>query len=764
MQWCFAGSAAISAAMAENDRTSVFLWSGRWLATTRANLMVASWKLHNWLIRLRFRYPFLIELTLWTAGLISIYYAIRVFRADIVDFFLNNNAYNVFQSLLVGVGCALIGATAIVASLLLFSLQVNVERLPHGMFRRLNSDRALLLSFMASTVVSILIAATSLVSVRQFAPTAFIVLTFGTALVLRLLLFSYRRMLTLVSPVQQMLILVSSVASEFATWDRRARWFAPLQKLPTHDGGGQPPANSFDFKRAAFFQRYQGWDATSRTLLKDIEAFSAWASSKMDSQAHAAALSAIILINRAYIAAKRRTFVSNNPFIENGLSREGLFTDTLECLTRMAQASVQRRDEPGLRRVMRAYVSLFQHYTRLPYSDPTSDLSHAQTASFYLMQDVERMATHGLTDSTMNGIREISACASVLIGLQRAEDAHPLVDKIAHFGALGVDAPSMLPVTRIAMEELSELTVELVKSANHDVSYAARRLREGAKSIAGLILELPESPLARTHSFPLAPYFGLDGDSLRERLANIVNAVSNAEAESVEDAMICRNLASWSDGVSVEIRDILLNAIIRNSMFRVDLLHWIEAMTETYFVAARSPACPDHSRERLESAAFSLISTLSWIPRDANALNSTDLRLVADTLFNTARKARQADAAEIFDQCERLLLKWGFETGRHFESEDSLTRCLFGLSVFALSRNDENFETALIAQVNSELAKAETIHVDVWAASVASLRQAADNLDQTAQGFDRIKSALTSFDPGRTRVLLRNVADALDNA
>ena len=733
------------------------------LAAIRANMMVSGWKLHNWLTRLRFKYPTAIELTLWTTALVAIFFVTDQFLGDIVEFFPSNDAYNAFQSLLVGVGSALIGATAIVASLLLFSLQVNVERLPHGMFRRLNSDRALLLSFVASIAVSILIAVTSLVNVRQFAPTGFIILAFGTALVLRMMLFSYRRMLTLVSPIQQMLILVERVADQFAKWDRRARWFAPLQKLPDQDDSQPQPANTIDYKRAAFFQYNQDWDSPARNLLKDIEAFAAWASGKMDSEAHAAALSAVIQINHAYVATRGQTFIANNAFIENELSREALFTDTLECLTRITQGSIQRRDEPGLRRIMRAYVSLFQLYARLPYPDPMSDLSHAGTASFYLMQDVERMAAHGLTDSTMNGVREISACASVLIGLQRAQDAHPLIDKIAYFGALGVAAPAMLPVTRIAMEEFSELTARLINSANHDVSYAARRIRDGAKGIALLMLELTEALLTRTHSFPLAPYFGLEKDSLRERLAGIRNALSNAEAESAEAATVCRNLAVWADGLAIEIKDILLKTIARNSMFRVNLLYWIEGMTETCFVAARSPACPDHARERLNGAAYRLISTLSWIPRDANTLKFTDLRLVADTLFDTARKARQADALEVFDQCERLLFKWGFETGHHLESEDSLTRCLFGLAVFALSRNDENFETALIGQIDAELAKAETVHADIRGASALFLREAADNLDQAAQGFDRIKSALTSFDSERTRSLLRAIANSLDS-
>src|SRR6185312_6562812 len=59
------------------------------------------------------------------------------------------------QTLFVGTGTALIGGTAIAASLVLFAMQVNVERLPFGLFRRLSSDLKLLLAFAGSFVLAI---------------------------------------------------------------------------------------------------------------------------------------------------------------------------------------------------------------------------------------------------------------------------------------------------------------------------------------------------------------------------------------------------------------------------------------------------------------------------------------------------------------------------------------------------------------------------------------------------------------------------------
>ena len=45
------------------------------------------------------------------------------------------------RELILSTGSALIGAAAIVASLVLFATQINIERMPHGLFRRLSEDQ-----------------------------------------------------------------------------------------------------------------------------------------------------------------------------------------------------------------------------------------------------------------------------------------------------------------------------------------------------------------------------------------------------------------------------------------------------------------------------------------------------------------------------------------------------------------------------------------------------------------------------------------------
>lgn len=66
------------------------------------------------------------------------------------------------KSLLGGTGSALIGSATIAFSLVVFAMQINVERMPHGLFRQLSSDRRLLFSFLGSFLVALLIAGASL--------------------------------------------------------------------------------------------------------------------------------------------------------------------------------------------------------------------------------------------------------------------------------------------------------------------------------------------------------------------------------------------------------------------------------------------------------------------------------------------------------------------------------------------------------------------------------------------------------------------------
>lgn len=90
-------------------------------------------------------------------------------------------------------GAVLVGAAAIVSSLVLFAMQINVERMPHGLFRRLSSDVRLLAAFAATFLIALLVTASSLTLDRARIATTIFGAACGTILILALFLYSYRR-------------------------------------------------------------------------------------------------------------------------------------------------------------------------------------------------------------------------------------------------------------------------------------------------------------------------------------------------------------------------------------------------------------------------------------------------------------------------------------------------------------------------------------------------------------------------------------------
>jgi hypothetical protein len=126
---------------------------------------------------------------------------VPVIQARLQHLFPTDDKLQGLCTLFVTVGGALLGATAIVSSLVLFSMQVNVERMPHGLFRRLSGDRRLLGAFAGAYVLAVSLTVLSMLPDVRWAGAA----TFGAGcaviLILLLFLYSYRRALGLINPM-----------------------------------------------------------------------------------------------------------------------------------------------------------------------------------------------------------------------------------------------------------------------------------------------------------------------------------------------------------------------------------------------------------------------------------------------------------------------------------------------------------------------------------------------------------------------------------
>ena len=233
------------------------------------------------------------------------------------------------QRLLMNVGTALIGAAAIVTSLVLFAMQVNIERMPHGLFRRLSADRRLLGAFAVAFLLAIGVATLS--TFAEQVRMAYVVLSSAWAVLLVLLLFlyAYRRALVLINPLQQLGILVQDTRNDLRIWDRRARRAMPLlEPEETERADASPTDSTHDLARAAYFQINSRWTDGAARGVRHAMSYARRYAEQGDYEVSATALTAVVAINGAYIKAKGKTFYANPPLMDDPRSRDSFIVDT----------------------------------------------------------------------------------------------------------------------------------------------------------------------------------------------------------------------------------------------------------------------------------------------------------------------------------------------------------------------------------------------------------------------------------------------------
>src|SRR5690606_32999305 len=104
------------------------------------------------------------------------------------------------RTVFVTLGGSLIGATAIAFSLVMFAIQVNIERTPHGLFRRISRDKPLISYFLLTFILAILVTCASLITSSSTAPRIALFVFWSTAAVLLLLFVAFQRALRLINP------------------------------------------------------------------------------------------------------------------------------------------------------------------------------------------------------------------------------------------------------------------------------------------------------------------------------------------------------------------------------------------------------------------------------------------------------------------------------------------------------------------------------------------------------------------------------------
>lgn len=666
------------------------------------------------------------------------------------------------RSLFLTLGGALIGAAAIVSSLVLFAMQVNIERMPHGLFRRLSADRRLLSAFTATFLLAVAITGLSLVQEPKRVGVVVFAAFWGTAIILGLFFYGYRRALILVNPVRQLGMVVGRTRRELRAWARRAKRAAPLLSDGSRPPQSSPCSPQHDLTRAAYFQINRGWTDGAQQSVRYAVSFARRYAEQGDYEVSAVAMNAITGINGAYVETKGKTFFAYQIMFDNPLTSDGFINDTLEHLRQTARIGVARGDEQQIEQTLRAMAELVRVYLAIDYASPHASKTHAHLAAGYLTGEVERIVPHNMPDVLMEGVRLMGQCADMLLAAEGPQGITTIVQKIGIISCAGVAREDYRPVTSTGVEQLARLSFDLLRTKLREVQFAAQDIRGSMKLIAKLFIALPDAPLMSVHSTYLAPYYSAtSAQGLTLRLSQLVNEVVGAPADDVNARQVIDNFGEWADGMYQTEKDLLLHAIEKRSQFTFDMIHWITAVTTMLIAVSNAAACDRLRQQELRKHAARLIAVLSWVPDDEETVKFVENFQMTETLFKAAVDAHRRDCPVLADDIGKMLLSWTFKAGRYQTGWPILERSVYGLVTLALLADDTVAETRLKAEIGARMTAGGLPDKGLRDHAALEIRGRAASLYQSGSWSSAIEHAMAQADHEKLQPLLEEIADLI---
>lgn len=678
-------------------------------------------------------------------------------------YFSGGESLAMLRTLLGGTGAALIGAAAIAFSLVVFAMQINVERMPHGLFRQLSSDKRLLGSFLGSFLTAIVVAATSLIPDGSWAIPAIFTAIWGIALIVLLFLYAYRRSLQLINPIEQLTIMSRAVRRDLHRWNRLAdKAVILLTEEPQNGTVDDGIEFHFNAPKAHFFQVNVYWTKSAGQAIHYAISYAKRFAEQGDYEVTEYAFERIMLINATYCAAKHGTFVGSNPFVEMPGTTDGFINTSLEQLRQTMQTALAKGDERLAESTLRAIGGLYGVYLKIEYPGRNRSKHHALLAAGYMGSAVESVIPHDMPDLMMEGIRLMGRASRLALDHTSPTEIVSAVQKIATLSYAGVLRINHQPVTLIAFEQLADVTYDLLVKGRHDIRFPVHQLRSAVTEAAKRFLETSDTPFSSMHRTTLGPYFSSTSvSSLRGRLTSLINQLLEASADNTRAGEIVDNIEAWADQIFLSQKELLLLAVQKRSSFFYDAITWAVGISELLNALSNAPACSQYRKDELRKHAVWLVSTLSWLPNDMESVIFSENYSLTENLFEAALDGYQRECFEFYEACKQLLMGWARKGGGHETGWRILETAVNGLVALAIGEGTPTAANALKTKfremLNSEGAPPPELRVP----AAARLARTADELRHRGATHSRIDHALAQLDQAAVRTLMREMAEIL---
>jgi len=668
------------------------------------------------------------------------------------------------KSLLGSIGGALIGATAIVFSLIMFSMQVNVERMPHGLFVKLSSDRKLLGAFFLSFAIALLVSLASLLPLPSMVGMAVATGVWGVVAIPLLFVASYRRALALINPSTQLALIVERTRADLHRWGRRANVAAPLiaqaqDVAPAQTAHGE---RSRDRAKLGFLTANHGWDRSTLQAVNYTFSYVVRFAEAGDYDVSMEAIHSLMRVNAAYCAVKNGAFRGSDLFAASGSSTDAVINTSLESLRKAMRTALARGDERMAESVMAGMSALLGVYLKIDYPGRRPAKLHATLAAGYLQSAVQSVVPHNMPDVMMEGMRILGRSAQATLVEASATEASAIGEHMALLSSVGIARSDHHPVTLTAFEQLALLSIEMVVRSSAD-RHPMERLRVAAFDAAQRFLATNDGPMQRTHANNLSPYFSMSSmTSLGARMTTVANELLGRGAGDPEASRIIGNIRDWSHEIHVQYRDLLVLAVNRRSSLTTDLLHLASGFTSLMLALSSAPACNAQTACELKQNALRLIQALAWMPGDQASVAFIAVHSVGELMFDAATDADRRGAEEVYLASEKLLLDWAIKGGSHETGWGILETTTVGLACLALANGGEERINRIKNQFTAALRTQGGPSLELRGRAADQIRRNVHQYARGAAGYSSIDVAAEHLDPARLRALLLELAEILE--
>lgn len=561
------------------------------------------------------------------AGIVSIILIyVTVIINTTVEYIPDAETFKSLQPIFLNVGSALIGSTAIIFSIIIFTLQVNNERVPYGVFIKLSRDKKLFALFITALILSVCIAIFSFLSAKYALYTIQIAILFFV-IILSCFIYSYTRALDLISPIFQLESIVKHAKDELLKCSKEYE------------------NNKKNISKYEFFNSNPNWADGAKQDIIYCNAYAKKLIEKNDYDTSKTALKSIVKINAIYVE------VNNQAFIEN----------TLEEIRQNIQDGLARNDEIFIKDNFEILKDL--HFC---YSGRDRGLAY-----FYLIEGVKNSISHNIPDVLLAGIRLLSKVAQKEIIDGKSETIRSILKIISDLACYGIIDKKLDSITKDALHVLATITIKLLESKEQDTNFITEEMEQ-------FLYKIGKTQIESHSDFENMYYFMISNE-----LINFTNSLINQEFNENKQTFIkiIKHIEKWSDNIRWENRELFKLALEHNSSFVHQLINFISNVSRCLMALSTLELIDNKLSSKLSGNAQDLISIFTFIKEDKNTIMLLEMASFTDTIFKLAVDSYNCDLIDITFEIRDILLSVGFR-GQKVDDQNRVLAKALGGSIY----------------------------------------------------------------------------------